>query len=188
MKTSFVLLALAAVTATSCVDHQSRWNGHWRRSQRAGADMSLWQFPSAYVEALGSGPAMADGTPFIPTSGYFAQGTLETGLAPIFNVFREELPSQMAAPSAPPVFDVADRVANASSVPRQEERLEMPRREPVKSESYGHLPYALAVPGKPGFVTVPGHAQLGEVDVVGIASGTPVEVPAGGSTVQFRVP
>lgn len=188
MKNSLLLLGLIAMAATSCVDHQSHWKGHWRRSQRAGSDVSLWQLPAAYVEALGSGAMLDGGTPLIPASGYNAQGMFDTGLAPIFNVFREELPSQTAAASAPPIFDVADRVANASSGAGLAPQRQMPEKESVTSETFGHLPYAVAVPGKPGFVTVPGHGGLGEIDVVGIASGTPVEVPSGAGTVQFRVP
>ncbi len=184
MKPTIVLLGLAALAATSCVEQQN----HWRRSQRLGSEVSLWQLPSAYVEALGvSGPPGAS-TPLIPTSGYSAAGAYETGLAPIFNVFRDELPSQTAPISMPPAFNVADAVANASSGPGFKQERELPRQEPIAQASFDHLPYAVAVPGRPGFVTIPGHANLGEIDVVGISSGTPVEVPAGAGSIQFRVP
>lgn len=57
---------------------------------------------------------------------------------------------------------------------------------------YDHLPVATPVPGKAGFVTLPGnHAGLPEIDVRGIDSGTAAEIPdpsIPGSTIQFRVP
>jgi hypothetical protein len=117
---------------------------------------------------------------------------LETGLAPIFDLFRNEVPSQTAPLNNPMTFNVADAVANAnlagisSRQPLVTERREAPV--PPPAPSFDKLPYAVAVPNRPGFVTVPGYAQLGEVDVMGIAPGTPVEVPAGAVTVQFRVP
>lgn len=53
-------------------------------------------------------------------------------------------------------------------------------------------PYARLVPGKKGFVTLPGsNASIGEIDVTGIKPGTPVEIndPRDASKkIYFRVP
>ena len=184
MKPSILLLALAAMAATSCVDHQS----HWRRSQRLGADVSFWQLPAAYVQALDENSIPRPYTPLIPTAGLpGSEQGFDTGLAPIFDLFRGEIPSQTAPLSGAPVVNGADALAQAHSL---SSRQPLPEAEaPIKtSPSYDHLPYAAAVQGKPGFVTVAGHPNLGEIDVVGIAPGTPVEVPSGGRMVQFRVP
>jgi len=185
MKPSIFLLALAALATSSCLDHQS----HLRRSQRLGSEVSFWQLPAAYVQALDENSMPRAYTPLIPTSGMpGTQQGFDTGLAPIFDLFRDELPSETAPLNSPPVLSSAEAMANARS--RLGFSQPAPRLQaPVESApSFGHLPYAIAVPGKPGFVTVPGHPNLGEVDVVGITPGTPVEVPAGASTVQFRVP
>lgn len=54
------------------------------------------------------------------------------------------------------------------------------------------LPFGEPVPGKPGFVTLTGnHRNLPLIDVRGIASGTPVEIPdpdKPGGSIRFRVP
>jgi hypothetical protein len=190
MKLSNLLLILALFAGTGCVEHQS----HWRRSQRLGAETPFWQLPAAYVEAIDPNSPFRSYTPLIPTSGPATGGALETGLAPIFDLFRNEVPSQTAPLNNPMTFNAADAVANAnlagisSRQPLITERREAPVAPPAPAPSFDKLPYANAVPNRPGFVTVPGHAQLGEVDVMGIAPGTPVEVPAGAGTVQFRVP
>ncbi len=53
-------------------------------------------------------------------------------------------------------------------------------------------PYARLVPGKKGFVTLPGsNSSIGEIDVTGIKPGTPVEIndPRDASKkIYFRVP
>lgn len=57
---------------------------------------------------------------------------------------------------------------------------------------YDHLPFGEPVPGKTGYVRLTGkHSSLPEIDVRGIASGTPVEIPdpeEPGESIQFRVP
>jgi hypothetical protein len=60
---------------------------------------------------------------------------------------------------------------------------------PAPEPEFASLPYAKPVPGKVGFVTVASYA--GEIDVRGIAPGTPVEIPDpsdSAKTIQFRVP
>jgi len=61
-----------------------------------------------------------------------------------------------------------------------------------EGEAYDHLPFGRPVSGKPGYVTLPGESRnLPEIDVRGIAPGTPVEIPdpnVPGATIQFRVP
>jgi hypothetical protein len=62
---------------------------------------------------------------------------------------------------------------------------------PPKPESgeFANLPFAKPVPGKVGFVTLSTYG--GEIDVRGIAPGTPVEIPDpsdSNKTIQFRVP
>jgi hypothetical protein len=186
MKPSNLCLILAITAMTGCVDQQS----HWRRSQKLGAETPFWQLPMAYVESLDPNSPFRPYTPLIPTSG---NGTIETGLAPIFNVFGNQIPSQTAPLNQPPTVNAADAIAAASSAglqPRQPvvtERREAPAPPPAET-GYDKLPYAVPVSNRPGYVTIPGHPQLGEIDVVGIAPGTPVEVPAGAGTVQFRVP
>ncbi len=60
---------------------------------------------------------------------------------------------------------------------------------PPSLKSY---PFGKPVPGKSGFVTLPSpHDGLGEIDVRGIAPGTPVEIPdptKPGKKIYFRVP
>ena len=60
---------------------------------------------------------------------------------------------------------------------------------PSNLKSY---PFGKPVPGKGGFVTLPSpHDGLGEIDVRGIAPGTPVEIPdptKPGKKIYFRVP
>jgi len=60
-----------------------------------------------------------------------------------------------------------------------------------KKNNFDNLPYASPVPGRSGFVTLKSHPNLPEIDVTGIAPGTPVEIPnpsKPGDTIQFRVP
>jgi hypothetical protein len=49
----------------------------------------------------------------------------------------------------------------------------------------------VAVPGKSGYVSLPGRNDLPEIDVRGIPPGTPVEIQdpeRTGETIQFKVP
>jgi hypothetical protein len=60
---------------------------------------------------------------------------------------------------------------------------------PAEDPEFANLPYAKPVPGKVGFVTV--SSYKGDIDVRGIAPGTPVVIPDPGDsskTIQFRVP
>jgi hypothetical protein len=62
---------------------------------------------------------------------------------------------------------------------------------PPSEDPYGNLPYGVPVKGKKGFVTLEAHANLPEIDVRGIAPGTPVEFPDPrdpSQIIQFRVP
>lgn len=73
--------------------------------------------------------------------------------------------------------------------PKPEPREEKPASRPAND--FSHLPFAVPVPGKAGYVTLPGHQGLPEIDVRGMAPGTPVEIPnpaQPGKTIQFRVP
>jgi hypothetical protein len=59
---------------------------------------------------------------------------------------------------------------------------------PVAARPAEH-PFATSVPGRSGFVKLPGREDLPEVDVRGIPSGTSIEVPdAAGGSIGFRVP
>lgn len=63
---------------------------------------------------------------------------------------------------------------------------------PAKKNSFSHLPLAVPVPGKSGYVSLPApYTNSPEIDVRGIPPGTPVEIPDSnnpGKTIQFRVP
>tara|TARA_R110002096_G_scaffold42144_38_gene113889 strand:+ start:3946 stop:4626 length:681 start_codon:yes stop_codon:yes gene_type:complete len=63
---------------------------------------------------------------------------------------------------------------------------------PAQSGSFSHLPMAVPVPGKSGYVSLPApYTNSPEIDVRGIPPGTPVEIPDSnnpGKTIQFRVP
>ncbi len=68
-------------------------------------------------------------------------------------------------------------------------RTELPPVPSVPEEDFSGLPFAKPVVGKVGFVTLPDYS--GEIDVRGIAPGTPVEIPDPkdeSKTIQFRVP
>jgi hypothetical protein len=91
---------------------------------------------------------------------------------------------------------IADRLASAGSnrsnsasdTPRQRSSAEAPA---PKSPEPSALPYAQPLAGKTGYVRLPSRPELPEIDVRGIAPGTPVEVPdpaQPGQTIQFRVP
>lgn len=85
-----------------------------------------------------------------------------------------------SAPKTPPA-PAAKHGANAGGTP------------PNKGAGeFDHLPFGVPVPGKSGYVTLSGkYSGLPEIDVRGIAPGTPVEIPdpgAPGATIQFRVP
>lgn len=87
--------------------------------------------------------------------------------------------------SAPPA---KERVGAGSAKPSKESP------PPPKSSGgeFDHLPFGQPVPGKAGYVTLSGeHSSLPEIDVRGIAPGTPVEIPnpnVPGASIQFRVP
>lgn len=59
-------------------------------------------------------------------------------------------------------------------------------------DPFAGLPVGIPVPGKPGYVNLPDpYAGLPQIDVRGIPSGTPVEVPnplQAGQKIRFRVP
>jgi hypothetical protein len=57
---------------------------------------------------------------------------------------------------------------------------------PEQPKQVGELPYAKAVPGKPGFVTSPYDPYKGYIDVRGFPPGTEVKDPYSGKT--FLVP
>jgi hypothetical protein len=88
---------------------------------------------------------------------------------------------------------VADRLASASTGTRPE-----PEPEPATDTASApapsdtsKLPFAQPVPGRTGYVKLSAHPDLPEIDVRGIAPGTPVEIPnpgQSGQTIQFRVP
>jgi len=93
----------------------------------------------------------------------------------------------------------ADQLASANNTqrqpaPRVPEPAPRSNREiseaPVPAEP-AKLPFAQPVPGRVGYVKLSDHPNLPEIDVRGIAPGTPVEVPnpaTSGETIQFRVP
>jgi len=62
----------------------------------------------------------------------------------------------------------------------------------TEPDPFADLPYGIPVSGKEGFVNLPGkYSGLPQVDVRGIAPGTPVEVPnptKPGEKIRFRVP
>jgi hypothetical protein len=89
----------------------------------------------------------------------------------------------------------ADHLASASSGARPKPEADEPPA--ARSESHpapadpSKLPFAQPVPGRSGYVKLSGHPDLPEIDVRGIAPGTPVEIPnpgQSGQTIQFRVP
>lgn len=62
---------------------------------------------------------------------------------------------------------------------------------PAPADPVAELPYGVPVKGKKGFVTLDEHPNLPEIDVRGIAPGTPVEFPDPRDPqqiIQFRVP
>jgi len=94
---------------------------------------------------------------------------------------------------------IADRLASAgsgrstASAPPQSSQRQRPDAEDSspKASSPSSLPYARPLAGKTGYVQLPSRPELPEIDVRGIAPGTPVEVPdptQPGQTIQFRVP
>tara|TARA_R110002096_G_scaffold16106_34_gene55260 strand:- start:20108 stop:20827 length:720 start_codon:yes stop_codon:yes gene_type:complete len=83
---------------------------------------------------------------------------------------------------SPATFNPADAIEETAPEPSSESTVFVPT----------NLPFAVPIPGKDGYVTLPrGNSYRGEIDVRGIGSGTPVEIPdpnSPGETVQFRVP
>ncbi len=66
-----------------------------------------------------------------------------------------------------------------------------PASPPSPQEDFRNLPFAIPVPGKSGYVSLPNRSDLPEIDVRGIAPGTPVEIQdpnRSGDTIQFKVP
>lgn len=86
---------------------------------------------------------------------------------------------------SPATFDPADAIEETAST-------EAPEAPESTALVPTDLPFAVPIPGKDGYVTLPrGNSYRGEIDVRGIGSGTPVEIPdpnSPGQTVQFRVP
>lgn len=86
---------------------------------------------------------------------------------------------------SPATFDPADAIEETASA-------EAPEAPESTALVPTDLPFAVPIPGKDGYVTLPrGNSYRGEIDVRGIGSGTPVEIPdpnSPGNTVQFRVP
>ena len=80
----------------------------------------------------------------------------------------------------------------ASRQPEPPKSANPPRKkQSTSTPDYTHLPFAVPVPGRVGYVTLQGRNDLPEIDVRGIAPGTPVEIPDPtntGRTIQFRVP
>jgi hypothetical protein len=97
-------------------------------------------------------------------------------------------------PSQPGGFNRATtepRNENLASVPPPAPAPAPEKKPAPPSDQFSHLPFAVPVPGKAGYVKLPGHAGLPEIDVRGMAPGTPVEIPnpaQPGKTIQFRVP
>jgi hypothetical protein len=90
-----------------------------------------------------------------------------------------EQPNEPTQPSPSP----------APEQPRPEEPKPAPNPIPQPTEPPkppGELPYAKAVPGKPGFVTSPYDPYKGYIDVRGFPPGTEVKDPYSGKT--FLVP
>ncbi len=82
-----------------------------------------------------------------------------------------------------PASHAAYRPSSSRPKPRAAARTSVPALAPAGP------PFATAVPGRSGFVKLPGRDDLPEVDVRGIPSGTSIEVPdAGGGSIGFRVP
>ena len=115
-------------------------------------------------------------------------------------IFRNTAPSTQTPPvQTPPAtgngsqWETA-RSGTGPSTSTSGTGLPTPRNEtpaPPKPEAneFANLPFAKPVPGKVGFVTVSTYS--GEIDVRGIAPGTPVEIPDpsdASKTIQFRVP
>lgn len=100
--------------------------------------------------------------------------------------FTPESQTPKQNPSQPLEASKQDTAPKQSEPPKPKEGDESHLRE------FDHLPFAMPVPGKAGYVTLSGkHSSLPEIDVRGIASGTPVEISdpeVPGATIQFRVP
>ncbi|MEO0448189.1 MAG: hypothetical protein AAF191_19145, partial [Verrucomicrobiota bacterium] len=91
---------------------------------------------------------------------------------------RHEQPSTAPLPESAPA-------------PRSAPPATPPPAPPVAPNPYDELPIGVPVPGKKGFVILEEHPDLPEIDVRGIAPGTPVEFPDPrnpSETIQFRVP
>ncbi len=96
----------------------------------------------------------------------------------------------MASNTPPPGgFEPRETTSRQSDTLASSERKSSP---PASTNPFSHLPLAVPVPGKAGYVTLPPpYTNSPEIDVRGIAPGTPVEIPDGsspGDTIQFRVP
>lgn len=94
-------------------------------------------------------------------------------------------PAADPAKTAPPGVPSSTGLAGTLPPPKRE----TPPSTPAKPDEFAGLPFASPVPGKIGFVTLSTYS--GEIDVRGIAPGTPVEIPDprdGNKTIQFRVP
>lgn len=93
---------------------------------------------------------------------------------------REQMPGVPAGQSAP-----APRDEPAGTAPGKQTAATPPE------DPLAKLPYGVPVKGKKGFVRLEAHPNLPEIDVRGIAPGTPVEFPDPrdpSQIIQFRVP
>jgi hypothetical protein len=92
----------------------------------------------------------------------------------------------------PPPIDQPTGPGQEPTGPPSEQPKEEPRPAPnpvpppTDTKPPGELPYAKAVPGKPGFVTSPYDPYKGYIDVRGFPPGTEVKDPYSGKT--FLVP
>lgn len=96
----------------------------------------------------------------------------------------------LTAKPGTPSRSIAAAETTKTEASTQMEPVEEPRSR--GSQEFDHLPFAIPAPGKPGYVTLPGkHSNLPQIDVRGLASGTPVEIPDPDTPrgkIQFRVP
>lgn len=105
-------------------------------------------------------------------------------------------PDPWQRPAGPRVESKTATQPGTGTVPRMDEPVaKAPEKKPAPpaepEDPYANLSYGKPVPGKKGFVTLEAHPNLPEIDVRGIAPGTPVEFPdprEPTEIIQFRVP
>ncbi len=99
------------------------------------------------------------------------------------------VPKPPVSKPAPTSWNQGSVGGSKSSPPKQSMGPQRETSAPV-NDQFKNLPFAVAVPGKSGFVTLP-NRNLPDIDVQGIAPGTPVEIQdpeRTGETIQFKVP